>query len=58
MNPSLLKLFGMNPSLLKFIIVARVLRVVAARDWSNFFFFKKKKKKNYEPKRGSLMWVL
>ena len=63
MNLSLLKLSRLNPSLLKFNIVARASRVVAAHDWSNFFFFflkkiKKKKKKliikNWkdEPKKG------
>ena len=48
MNPSILKLSGMNLSLLKFITVARAPRVVAVRDWSSIFFFflnKKSKKK-------------
>ena len=45
MNPSLLKFFWLNRSLLKFITVARAPRVVAVRDWSSFFFFKKKSKR-------------
>ena len=49
MNPSLLNLFRLNLSLLKFITVARAPRVVAAHDWSSYFFFlnqKEKEKKN------------
>ena len=52
MNHSLLKLSGLNPSLLKFITVAQAPRVVAARDWSSFFFsLKIKKKKKFNNKK-------